>query len=126
MGGQKVNIGDLRRYTELTFDLHLSAPADEKNPPEITVSYVNASCITVNATDESGIEKIVMAYTDNRGNWDSFDVEPDAASCTLEEEIELEAGKEYLVQVVDVYGNVAVDDNDGKYYPEKGGGFGPS
>jgi hypothetical protein len=59
-----------------------------------------------------------MAYTDNTGNWDSFDIEPDGVACTLEEEIELEVGKEYLVQAVDIYGNVAVDDNEGRYYQE--------
>ncbi|MCK4736735.1 MAG: hypothetical protein KAT65_30045 [Methanophagales archaeon] len=48
------------------------------------------------------------------------------AACTLKEELELEVGKEYFVQVVDIYGNVVVDDNDGEYYLEKGGGLGPS
>ncbi len=115
-GGQKVNIGDLRRYNELTFDLHLSAPTDEKESPEITVSYVNASCIQVNATDGSGVQKIVIAYTDKKGIWESFDIVPETSACELEAEIELEDAKEYLVQVVDVYGNVAVEDNDERYY----------
>ena len=80
----------------------------------------------VKTTDESGMSKIVVAYTDNKGEWESFDIVPDVAACTLEEEIELEVGKEYFVQAVDIYGNVAVDDNDGKYYLEKVGGLGPS
>jgi len=122
----RINIGNLRRYTELTFDLYLSSPEDEKDPPKIQVSQINASFIRVNATDESGIRKIVVAYTDNKGKWGSFDIVPDVAACTLEEEIELEVGKEYFVQAVDIYGNVAVDDNDGEYYLEKGGGLGPS
>ncbi|RCV65426.1 hypothetical protein C5S53_03810, partial [Methanophagales archaeon] len=114
--GKMINRGNLRRYTELTFDLHLSSPEDEKEPPAITVSQINASYINVCATDESGIQKIVVAYTDNKGWWGSFDIEPDTTVCALVEELELEAGKEYFVQVVDIYGNVAVDDNRGRYY----------
>jgi parallel beta-helix repeat protein len=125
-GGKRVNMGDLRRYTELTFDLYLSSPEAEKEPSAIKVNPINESFINVNATDESGIRKIVVAYTDNKGKWGSIDIVPDVAACALEEEIELEAGKEYFVQAVDIYGNVAIDDNDGEYYLEKGGGLGPS
>jgi hypothetical protein len=42
--------------------------------------------------------------------------------CSIPTEEEIE----YFVQAVDIYGNVAVKDNDGEYYPEKGGGLGPS
>jgi len=115
-GGEKVNMGHLRRYTELTFDLYLSSLEDEKNPPKIQLNQTNASYIKVNVTDESGIQKIVVAYTDNKGKWGSFEIVPDVVACTLKEEIELEAGKEYFVQVVDIYGNVVVDDNKGRYY----------
>ena len=121
-----INGGTLRRYTELTFDLYFSSLTDEKEPPKINVSQINSTFIKVNVTDESGIRKIVVAYTDNKGKWGSFDIEPDTAACALELEIELEEEKEYFVQAVDIYGNVAVDDNEGEYYPEKGGELGPS
>jgi hypothetical protein len=111
-----INEGNLRRYTELTFDLYLSSPEDEKEPPAIEINPSNASFIRVNATDDSGIRKIVVAYTDNKGWWGSFDNVPDTTVCALVEEIELEAGKEYFVQAVDKAGNVAVDDNKGRYY----------
>ena len=77
--------------------------------------------IAVNASDESEIQRVLITYTDSDGTWgawrseDCKQREGDMWGCTIHSEEEIE----FFVQAVDIYGNVAVDDNDGEYYPEK-------
>ena len=122
-------IGKERVYDEMSFDLYYASPDEEINPPVI----VDVSCakisgnvtITVNASDESGIQRVLVTYTDSAGTWgewrseDCKAEEGDLWTCSIHnEEIE------FFVQAVDVYGNVAIDDNEGQYYHEKGVGLG--
>ena len=123
-------IGKERVYDELSFDLYYASPGDETNSPVVgAVSCAKMGgnvTITVNASDESGIRRVLVTYTDSDGvwgEWKSADLGEKGAglwTCSISAEEEIE----FFVQVVDVYGNVAVDDNEGRYYLEKCGGFG--
>ena len=120
--------GTQRLYNETTFDIYISAENEENpRPPEIigvhAIRSENATNIRVNATDnDSGIYKVILAYTDAKGEWrewlskDLKEGEEGLWTCDIPTKEEIE----FFVQAVDIYGNVAVDDNDGAYYPEKG------
>jgi hypothetical protein len=122
-----------RLYNETTFDIYISAENEENpRPPEIIdvhcIRSENTTNITVNASDESGIYRVFIAYTDVKGEWEEWRSKElkrtgeGLWSCNILTGEEIE----FFVQAVDVYGNVAVDDNRERYYPEKDGGPGPS
>jgi hypothetical protein len=116
-----------RLYNETTFDVYISAENEENpRPPEIndvhSVRNENATNITVHATDnDSRVYKVIVAYTDVKGEWREWrskDLKEEGEglwTCDIPTKDEIE----FFVQAVDIYGNVAVDDNDGGYYPEK-------
>jgi len=128
--------GKERIYDELSFDLYYALPGEETKPPSINnvspPSRINRNItITVNASDDdSGIRRVVITYTDINetwGEWRSENCEPeegDLWTCNIPTKEEIE----FFVQAVDVCGNVAIDDNNGQYYPEKEeeNGGGPS
>ena len=117
--------GAERIYDELSFDLYYASPNSDTNSPmisNVSSTIVNGNNrIAVNASDESGIQRVLITYTDSDGTWGAWRSEDckqrggDMWGCTIHSEEEIE----YFVQAVDIYGNVAVDDNDGEYYPEK-------
>jgi len=114
-----------RIYDELSFDLYYASPDNETKSPmisNVSNTIVNGNIrITVNASDDSEIQRVLITYTDSDGTWgawrseDCKQREGDVWTCSIATEEEIE----FFVQAVDVYGNVAVDDNDGGYYPEK-------
>lgn len=124
--------GDERQFRELSFDIYLSPKEAEEEKPVINrvkcPKKGNATNVRINATDNLGILKVIVTYTDrnsSNGEWVSMEAEKDAQKpneyyCTLKGDVE------FFVQAVDNYGNVAVKDNEGEYYPEKGGGPGLS
>jgi parallel beta-helix repeat protein len=118
--------GTERVYDELSFDLYYASPGEETNLPLISDVSCAKICgnvsITVNVSDESKIQRVLVTYTDNNGawgEWRSEDLEEKGGEglwgCCIPAEEEIE----FFVQVVDKAGNVAVDDNEGEYYPEK-------
>ena len=119
-----------------TFDIYISSPEKEKDPPKIAVRNESGEYI-INVSDnksgidnESGIFKVIVAYTnitkdreEKRGEWKIKEYDGGGnSSCKFT--FKLDEGVEFFVHAVDIYGNVAVDDNGGRYYPEKEGGLG--
>ena len=111
-----------RLYDELSFDLYYASPGDETKPPVIrailpTKISDNVS-IAVNSSDESGIRRVVVTYTDineERGEWKSKDCKPEEGglwTCNIHAEKEIE----FFVQAVDNAGNVAINDSNGRYF----------
>lgn len=107
-----------RVYSQLSFDVYYHQTSDDWTPPSI--SDVEAQLtgghaqITVSAEDDSGIEAVVVVYTDGKGVWTS-------TSLTLSEgkwsgSFPVSAKAEFVVQVVDQAGNVATSHNDGDYF----------
>jgi len=107
-----------RLYEQLSFDIYYHTSSDDWTPPSITSMSsglgAGTAIITVGADDASGIEAVIVAYTDGNGTW---------ASTSLTESGEKWSGSfpasadtEFFVQVVDKAGNVAVSDNNGRYF----------
>ena len=107
-----------RLYNSLSFDVYYHSTSEDWVPPIITdmssewdgeVAYV-----IVGVGDESGIEAVVVAYTDGDGTWDSVElVEEDGIWFG---EFSAAEGAVFFIQAVDKAGNVAVRDNGGRYF----------
>jgi hypothetical protein len=97
-----------RLYDQLSFDVYYHTSSDDWTPPAITsmrsVSGTGSMLVTVGAMDESGIETVVIAYTDGDGIWASVSLTESggkwSGSFPANEETD------YFVQVVDQAGNV--------------------
>jgi len=73
--------------------------------------------IKVESYDDSGIARVVVAYTQGQGQWLTRDLTFDAAASKWTGTITSTNKTKFFVQVVDGAGNVAVNDNKGQYYP---------
>ncbi|MFN3335019.1 MAG: hypothetical protein ACK47M_21165, partial [Caldilinea sp.] len=71
----------------------------------------------VEAADSSGVVREVIAPTDGAGVWSSKDLTYDAAALKWTGTITATSTTRYFVQVVDGAGNIAIDDDKGRYYP---------
>jgi len=107
-----------RIFTAMNFEVYAHANATDFTAPTIAsvTSAVqgSAATITVQADDPSGIETVVVAYTDGKGAWQSVSLTQSGAAWTGS--IPAAGPTEFFVQAVDKAGNVAVDERDGAYY----------
>ncbi|MGD9099738.1 MAG: C25 family cysteine peptidase, partial [Anaerolineae bacterium] len=107
-----------RVYDQLSFDIYYHTSSDDWTAPSVTrISSGlegNTATVTVDASDPSGIEAIIVTHTDGGGAWDSVDLTQSEDSWT--ESFEANDDTRFFVQLVDKAGNVAVQDNDGKYF----------
>ena len=97
-----------RLYDELAFQLYYASPDAETTPPVINVSHRNNHNVTisVNASDESGIQRVLVTFTDGEGEWRSKDLNKTSEQWTCT--IPIDVISEFFVQAVDNNGNVAV------------------
>lgn len=106
-----------RVYDAMTLDEVYSDAADHTPP---TVVWVRGKVaggeidLAVNAADDSGIARVVIAHTDNGGTWHSTAL--DWAPALQHWAGRIPDGTESFVQLADWAGNVAVDNNGGRYY----------
>jgi parallel beta-helix repeat protein len=107
-----------RIYDRITATLYISTADDVITPTITSVTYVvssDAVTVTVKATDESGICRALLTYTDGQGSWRSLDLVP-ASTDVWRGTLSPIRWVEFFIQVVDTAGNVAVNDNDARYY----------
>jgi len=71
--------------------------------------------VTVQAGDPSGLYTIMVAYTTGDGYWHNVELVPTTGD-TWQGTLPISGNLSFFVQVVDMAGNVAVDDNYGLYY----------
>lgn len=110
-----------RLYDHMAFDTYYSSDPDIQ-PPSIT--YVDGvlnettgrGLIKVEANDPSGIVRVLAAFTDGNGLWQSQDLAYDAATLKWKGEITATLQTRYLIQAVDGAGNVGTAHNKGRYY----------
>jgi hypothetical protein len=107
-----------RVYDQLSFDIYYHTVSNDWTPPLIaglsSRMVADSAVVTVQATDASGIEAVIVTYANGDGAWASLDLVKNG---------NLWAGSfpatvdtEFLVQAVDSAGNVAVNDGDGQYF----------
>jgi len=73
--------------------------------------------VKVEANDTTGVLRVVVAFDTGLGQWQSSELTFDSAAQKWSGVITGTATTQFFVQVVDTAGNVAVDDNKGRYYP---------
>ena len=108
--------GEERIYKELSFDLYYARADDETKPPvimDVSPTRINDTInITVNVMDKSGIQRVLVTYTDINGDWGEWR----SKACKLEEgdlwccNISAKEEIEFFVQAVDNAGNAAIND----------------
>ena len=107
-----------RVYDRLSFDIYYHTNSDDWTPPEIvgmSSGVVGGSAfVDVGAEDASGIEAVVIAYTDGNGTWSSVSLTLDGEKWTGS--FPGSTDTVFFIQAVDQAGNVAVNDNEGSYF----------
>jgi hypothetical protein len=73
--------------------------------------------IKVETQDSSGVHRVVVAYHESEGQWQSKELTYDSATEKWSTIISGSVHTEFFVQVVDNAGNVAVNNNKGRNYP---------
>lgn len=112
--------GTERLYDQLAFDAFYSNSPDTIPP---TITHVDGvlgpgagtARIKVETDDSSGILKVVAAYTTDQGTWQSGELAYDAVMWKWTGTIPATVQTRFFVQVVDRAGNVAVDNDKGRY-----------
>ena len=107
-----------RVYDEVQVSLYTSTSDDWSAPAIQGVTHTfsgTLATVAVTATDTGGICRVVATYTDGGGTWQTVNL-ANTGGDTWQGELPLSGNPEYLIQVVDGAGNVAVDDNNGSYY----------
>ncbi len=109
-----------RVFEVITYTAYYSSSADQLSPVVWTITAWKEDGqidFSVETTDFSGIERVVIAYNLNDGYWSSLDLVVDqdnqnnwTGSLLATDYVE------FFVQAVDRAGNVTVDDNKGVYY----------
>jgi hypothetical protein len=118
------NMGELRRFTELTFTVAYSDGLDFTPPAIWHVSsglVAETTSFEVSAGDASGIERVLVTYSADGQHWQSTDLAYRAYTDLWEGSLTgLTAETSYFVQVMDGAGNVTASDNKGQYFtPER-------
>jgi secreted trypsin-like serine protease len=116
-GQYNPNLGQQRIFTNMDFEVYHSSSEDKIGPLMcITKNDFNGTTATieVDANDASDVKTVVVAYTDGNSRWSS--VELTASGEKWVGSFAANATTEFFVQIVDNTGNVAVNDEDGKYF----------
>jgi hypothetical protein len=107
-----------RLYDQLSFDVYYHTGSADWTAPSIdcvgSKLGPQEATVTVMAYDASGIQTVVVAYTDGQGAWAS--VELASTGGMWSGTFPATLGSQYFVQVVDQAGNVQVGDNNGRYF----------
>lgn len=114
-----------RLYEVLTYTVyyrHTLPPAIATDTIPPVISSVKATVdegvvdFTVQATDSSGLYRVIITWTDGKGQWQSLDLTWDSSSSLWQGSIPTNSTVEFLVQVIDVAGNVTADTNRAEYF----------
>jgi len=117
--------GLLRRFTRLEFQVYYTDTLSTDFAPPVVwtvegVAFENEADFRVSAEDTSGIQRVVMVYTQDGSRWHSRDLLYNANRDLWEAHLtELFDQFIYFVQVVDGAGNVTVTSNKGMFFEPK-------
>ncbi len=117
-GQYNPNVGQQRIFDNMDFDFYYHAQANDWTEPTVylTNSSLNANTaiVTVTTSDASAIKEVVVAYTDGKNTWNSINLTNGGE--TWSGNFAANANTEFFIQSVDNAGNVAINDNEGKYF----------
>ena len=108
--------GIIRLFNETVLDIFRVPKDAEREKPVVNVS-IDKGTVIIKAEDTAGIYDIFITYL-GTGNttWESKTLDRrDRGKQSVDYSIELD-NTAFFVQVVDMNGNVEIDDNKGQYY----------
>jgi len=108
--------GTIRLFNETVLEIFRVPESADREKPEVDVA-IDKGTVTVKAEDNAGIYDLFVTYL-GPGNrtWASKTMDKqDRGKLSVEYHIQLN-NTAFFVQVVDVDGNVEIDDNEGDYY----------
>ncbi len=113
--------GVVRLYDQMSFGVYYSTSPDRNAANIETIDGVldpdaGMGRIKVDANDASGVRRVVVAFTEGQGQWLSKDLTFDEQAQKWTGVITGTVNTRFFVQVVDNAGNVAVNENKGRYY----------
>jgi hypothetical protein len=122
LGQYDSETGAQRVFDQMSFDTYYSSSpdrslADIQHVDAVLDTQTGQGIFKVEATDDSSISRVVIAYTLGTGAWSSQDLVYDTVTAKWTGTITATANTRYFVQVVDGAGNIAIDDNKGRYHP---------
>jgi hypothetical protein len=122
LGQYDSETGAQRVFDQMSFDTYYSNNADRSlaeigHVDAVLDSAAGKGNFKIEATDSSGVSRVVIAYTEGTGAWSSADLVYDPLAAKWTGTITATANTRYFVQVVDGAGNIAIDDNKGRYHP---------
>jgi hypothetical protein len=114
-------LGVARIFDQMSFSTFHSGSPDKQKPDISSVDGIldkvaGTGSIKVEATDYSGLHRVVVAYDNGSGEWKSKDLVFDQHAQKWSESIDASTATRYFIQAVDNAGNVAVDDNKGQHF----------
>jgi hypothetical protein len=102
----------------MSFDVYYHDSATDWTAPTVgsmsSTFQAGQASISVHAADETGIQTVVVAYTNGTGIWESIELSASGSAWTGN--FPANADSRFFIQVVDKAGNVAMGDNDGRYF----------
>jgi phage terminase large subunit-like protein len=111
--------GELRRYTQMTYQVYYSDATDDL-PPEVQVvegSYADGQArFSVWVISETGVERVVVTYDTGAGELRSVDLAYNGTTGRWEGALAIASPITYFVQAVDTEGDVMQADNKGRLY----------
>ena len=117
-GQYNPNVGQQRIFGNMDFDVFYHERVDDSTKPTVYLTNGtltdNTATITVTTSDASGVKEVVMAYTDGKGTWNSINLTNGGE--TWNGNFAANTETEFFIQSVDNAGNVAINDNEGKYF----------
>lgn len=113
--------GVQRLYDQMSFGAYYSNSPDRNAASIRSVDGIldpatGTGSVKVVASDASGVQRVVVAFTSGDGRWSSADLALNQPPLAWTGVISGSLTTQFFVQVVDAAGNVAVNDNKGRYY----------
>ena len=113
--------GVQRLYDQMSFGAYYSNSPDRnaaniRSVDGILDPATGLASVKVTASDSSGVQQVVVAFTDGDGRWESTPLAFDSRAQTWTGTLSGTLTTQFFVQVVDAAGNVALNDNKGRYY----------
>jgi hypothetical protein len=108
-----------RIYGELDFEVIYSDSPDQI-PAEVSLARGQAASmlpwVKVEASDASGVQRVVVTYTNNRGQFESMDLVYQPAMQKWVGQLPVLSSTAWLAQVMDGAGNVTLVTSKGSYF----------
>lgn len=119
-GQYNPNLGQQRIFNNIKFDLYYHTDPSDLVLPEVYLTSSrlegHTATVTVTTSDTSGIEGVVITYTNGKGTWNATENMTKGSGEQWSGTFAAESNTQFLIHSIDKAGNVAINDNEGRYF----------